>query len=130
MTNKEINSLIDKLAYGEDGDRSYELRFQLMVEESELSLEEARARISAIPLEEQHLYTITTSPPPSYIEDLNLSLAAAKRISEKNNYTFVLSIEDGIWVACYGDFSDFADHRDQNPSYAVCMSILKFMGKV
>lgn len=130
MTNREINTLIDKLAYGEDGDRSYELRFQFRVIESELSLEEANKRIQEAFPEERHLYTITSAPVPKYTEDLALSLAAAKRISEKNNYTFVLSIEDGIWKACYGDFSDFAEHSDQNASHAVCMSILKFLGKV
>jgi hypothetical protein len=130
MTSKEINQLIDNLAYGNE-DKLYDLRCELRIVHPDLTLEEAQARIQSTEPELRHLYTITSSSQYTrYTEDLNLCLVAAKRISEKNDYTFVLSIEDGIWKAAYGNAWDHADHTDENPAYAVCMSILKFCGKV
>lgn len=130
MTNKEINQLIDSLAYGDEG-QLYDLRCELRIIHPDLTLDEAQARMEATELELRHLYTITSSAQYTrYTEDLNLCLTAAKRISEKNNYTFVLSIEDGVWVGAFGGPWDHADHKSENPAIAVCMSILKFMGKV
>jgi hypothetical protein len=130
MTSKEINRLIDKLAYGEDETKRFDVRFEFRVIGEGLSLDQATDIVSNAPDTYKHLYSITSTQSPKYTEDLNLSLAAAKRISEKNNYTFVLSIEDNTWVSCYGDFSDFASSKGQNPSIAICESILKFYGKL
>lgn len=130
MTSKEINQLIDNLAYGDDG-KLYDLRCELRIVHPDLTLEEAQARMEATEPELRHLYTITSSAQYTrYTEDLNLCLAAAKRISEKNDYTFVLSIEDNIWTSCFGSYWDHATAKGQNPAYAICESILKFHGKV
>jgi hypothetical protein len=124
---KEVNRLIESIL-GEP--KMYDLRCELRIVESYLSYDEAHARYTYLPEEDKHTYTITSSHPDNYSEDVNLALSAAKRIAEKNEHTFVLSYEDGEWKAAYGDYGDCAEYKGGNPAFVTCMSILKFMGKV
>lgn len=127
MNHKEINHAIASLL---EIPATYDLRYQLRIEESDLTLEEAQAKFWAFDPEVRQNYTITTSVSDRYCEDLNLAIMAAKRISEKNNYTFVLSIEDGEFKAAFGDYGRCCEYKGGNPAYCVCMCTLKFMGKV
>lgn len=124
---KEVNRLIESIL-GEP--KSYDLRCELRVVKDFLSYDEAQAYYTYLPEEEKHLYTITSSYPDNYCEDLTLAISAAKKIADKNNQTFVLSLEDGEWKAAYGDWGDCAEYKGGNPAFVACMSILKFMGKV
>jgi hypothetical protein len=124
MTNKEINRKIQDLLGNEN---NYEIRREFRVVESELTKEQALAIFND--LADQHLYSVTTSVPPNYSEDMEMALYAAKRIAEKNKETFVLSLEDGTWKAAYGDWGNCAEYKGGNPAYATCLCILQFMGK-
>lgn len=124
---KEINRQIEGLL----GDvKLYDLRRELKVVDSDLTLEEAQARLTYVEDDERHLYSITSSYPDNYCEDVGLALKAAKQISEKAGRTFVLSLEDNEWKASYGDWGDCAEYRGGNPAYVTCMAVLKFMGKL
>lgn len=125
---KEINDLIGNIL-GEE--KLYDVRAELRIVYPAVPLESAQAYYNAVEPEYKHLYSITTcADNVKYCEDLNEALRAAKTISEKNNDTFVLSIEDGEWVANYGDYLNHADYKGGNAAYCVCMSILKYMGKI
>lgn len=126
LSHKEINKLIESLV----GEASYDLRREFRPILCETSYEEAMEELSKVPEEDQFLYAITTSLPKGYCEDLNLSLFAAKTIAEKNNQTFVLSLEDGIWKAAYGGVWDCAEYKGANPAYVSCMALLMYMGKI
>lgn len=67
-----------------------------------------------------------------YASDVSLALDAAKRIADKNNYTFVLTYlpEESRWKASFSDYRDCAEYSGFNPAYTICMSILEFMGKL
>jgi hypothetical protein len=65
-----------------------------------------------------------------YSTDFNLALEAAKRIADKNGYTFVLTCSDSTWRASFGDYGDCFEYSGGNPAYCSCMAILKFMGKI
>lgn len=125
---KEINDLISNIL-GEP--KLYDVRAEFRIVYPSVPLELAQAFYNAVEPEHKHLYAITTSTDNvNYCGDLNEALRAAKKISEKNDDTFVLSIEDGNWKAAYGDYLNHADYVGANPAYATCMSILKYMGKV
>lgn len=132
MTNKEINARIHSLLGIEP---TYDIRCQLRIIHEDLPLEEANELYrqyvdSTSDTELANSYTVTSSRGGAYATDLNDALAAAKHIAERNDDTFVLSIEDGTWKAAYGNYWDHADHKGGNPAHCVCMSILKFCGKV
>lgn len=127
INHKQVNKHIESLL-GEP--KLYDLRCELKVVEPCLSFEEAQARYTYLPDSERHLYTITTSYPDNYCDDLNLALSAAKRIAEKNEQTFVLSLETGTWKAAFGDWGNCAEYSGSNPAYVTCISVLKFHGKL
>ncbi len=125
---KEINNLIAGIL---EEPRMYDVRAEFRIILPDVSLEDAQAYVNNVQPEYKHLYSITSSANnTNYCEDLNEALRAAKRISEKNNDTFVLSIEDGEWKAAYGDYLNHADHVGANPAYCTCMAMLKYMGKL
>lgn len=109
ITHKELNQLVANLA----GDAEV---FELIRRDSDT--------------------IIKVSKVPEYATDLNLALEAAKRIADKNNYTFVLTYNDesylnhNNWKAAFGDYKDCSEYSGGNPAYCICMSILQFMGKV
>lgn len=127
MLNKDINKKMESIL---GIPKLYDLRCELRIVETDLSFDEAEARYNFLPDDERHLYSITSSTPDNYCEDLNLALSAAKRIAERNHYTFVLSLEDGTWKAAFGDWGNCAEYKGANPALCTCMSVLKFMGKV
>jgi len=127
MTNKEINKAIANIV----GDpQEYDLRRELRIVECGWHLGQMDARLASIPEDERHLYTFTSSAAAPYCEDLNLALYAAKRIADKNQYTFVLSYESHDWKAAFGDYRDCAEYTGGSQAYATCVAILKFMGKL
>lgn len=125
LSQKEINKSISSLL----GQNSYDLRREFRAIVCQASYEEALEELNKVPEEDQYLYAITTSIPLNYCEDLNITLTAAKKIAEQNNQTFVLSLEDGVWKAAYGDWGDCAEYKGANPAYVSCMALLMFMGK-
>lgn len=127
MTHREINRKIASIL---DEPMSYDVRRELRMEDFGLTLEEAEAFINEAPASDRHLWTITTGRAANYCEHIEIALQAAKRIAERNNQTFVLSLEDGTWKAAYGDYGNCAEYSGGNPAYVTCMVILKFMGKV
>lgn len=124
---KEINRAIENLM---DVPKLYDVRRELHVLYSDLTLEQAQEHLSSVENDERHLYSITSSYPDNYCEDVGLALRAAKQISEKAGRTFVLSLEDNEWKAAYGDWGDCAEYTGANPAYVTCVAILKFMGKL
>lgn len=112
-THKEINKLIANLA----GDAEI--------------FEYAR---HYLPVDNGNQVVITKNikEPENYSADITLAIDAAKRIADKNNYTFVLTYipEESHWKASFGDWKDCAEYKGFNPAYCVCMSILEFMGKL
>jgi hypothetical protein len=67
-----------------------------------------------------------------YSSNVDLAISAAKRIADKNNYTFVLTYlpETTEWRAAFGDYGDCAEYSGFNPAYCICITICKFMGKL
>lgn len=127
LNHKEINKKIESIL-GED--KLYDVRCQLRIVESGISFENAQQMVADQPEDERHLYSITSTLPDNYCEDLNLALSAVRRIAERNHSTFVLSLEDGVWKAAYGDVWDCAEYKGSNPAYASCVATLKYMGKL
>lgn len=127
-TSKEINKMIANLL-GEEP--TYDIRKELKIIETAHSLEGAKEYINAFTdQEDRHLYSITSSSAENYSDDVNLALYAAKRIAERNEQTFVLSLENGTWKAAYGGYSDCAEYSGSNPAYVSCVAVLKYMGKL
>ena len=126
-SHKELNKMMESIL-GEP--REYDLRCEFRIVDSGLSYEEAQAKYTYLPDDERHLYSITSTTPDNYCEDVNLALYAARRIAERNQQTFVLSLEDGTWKAAYGDWGDCAEYRGSNPAYVTCVAVLKYMGKL
>jgi hypothetical protein len=127
-SNRELNRLMASLL---NVAQTYEIRRELRVMYDGLTLEEANTIMSTPKYNEQrNIYTITSSVPFDYCSDLNLSLTAAKRLSEENEKTFVLALEDGEWKASFGDWRDCCESKGSNPSYCVCVAILKYMGRL
>lgn len=124
---KEINKGIENLL---GTPKLYDIRRELKVIDTDLTLDEAQARLLYVENDERHLYSITSSYPDNYCEDVGLALKAAKQISEKTGRTFVLSLEDNEWKASYGDWGDCAEYKGGNPAYVTCVAILKFVGKL
>jgi hypothetical protein len=125
---KQLNEMISNIL---QEPKNYTVYCELRAVLPDVSLESAQDYIQNIEPENKHLYTIVTSRNnPNYAENVNDALRAAKKISEKNNDTFVLSIEDGEWKAAYGSFYNHVDYIGANPAYCTCMAILKFMGKL
>lgn len=127
LNHKDINKKIESIL-GEE--KRYDFRCEFRIVESGLSYNDAQDLLNAIPDYERHLYTITSSTPDNYCEDVNLALYAARRIAERNQQTYVLSLEDGTWRAAYGDWGNCAEYKGSNPAYCTCVCILKFMGKL
>ena len=127
MTHKEINKIMSSLL-GEP--LTYDLRREFRVIHCELAFEEAMELFNNLPEEEQFLYSVTTTIPDDYCSNVDLALYAARRIAERNQQTFVLSLEDGTWKAAYGDWGNCAEYSGSNPAYVICVCILKFMGKL
>lgn len=126
MNHKQINKAVASLL----GDPElYDVRHEFQVVKTGLTFEAAQSFVDSRDESIYHLYTITSSLPDNYVEDINLALYAAKRIAEKNKYTFVLSLEDGMWRAAFGDYGDCSEYTGVNPAYCTCISILKFCGK-
>lgn len=128
LSQKEINKLIEGVL---GKPKEFEVRHHLKVIVSSLSREEAEQYLIMFTAPGDDIsYTITSALPDNYCEDLNLALSAAKSIAEKNNQTFVLSLEDGTWKAAYGDWGNCAEYKGANPAYVSCMALLMYMGKV
>lgn len=127
INNKQVNKMIANIL-GEP--ETYDFRCELKVIQYGMSLEDAHEALASFPVEDKHLYTITSSVADNYSEDVNLALYAAKRIAERNHQTFVLSLEEGTWKAAYGDWGNCAEHSGSNPAYTTCVAVLKFMGKL
>lgn len=127
LSKKEINKRVESIL-GEP--KLYDFRCELRIMDQYLSFEEAHAKLTYVPEDERHLYSITSSYPDNYTDDLSLATSAAKRVADKNECTFVLSLEDGSWKASFGDYGDCAEYVGGNPAYATCVSMLKFMGKL
>jgi len=130
---KEINKLIAGVL-GEP--ELYDVRENLRIVESGLPKEEAqRLQIqyngwksdSSGPYSE---YTVTSSTPVNYSSELDHALYAAQRIAERNQCTYVLSLEDGVWKAAFGNWGDCSEFVGANPAFATCVSILKYLGKL
>lgn len=127
-SSKEVNKMIANIL-GDAG--GYDIRRELKVIETSPTLEGAKEWLNAFTdPEDRHLYSITTSPSENYSDDVNLALYAAKRIAERNEQTFVLSLESGTWKGSYGGYSDCAEYSGSNPAYVACVAILKYMGKL
>lgn len=124
---KEVNKAIESIL---NVPQSYDVRMKFQIIKSDLTKEQADDIISNIPEEDRFLYSITSSVPDNYCEDLNLAISAAKRIAEKDDQTFVLSLEKGEFKAAYGSYFDCSEYSGANPAYVTCISILKFMGKL
>lgn len=125
MTNKEINAKISNIL---NLPKLYDLRCELRIVNPDLTFEEAQAFYNKVEPEHKHLYAITSCQHSlPFSEDVSEALKAAKKISEKNNDTFVLSIEDGQWKACYGSYNSHEEYIGANPAYVTCMSIIRFM---
>lgn len=127
LKHKEINRKMESVL-GEP--KLYDVRCELKVVVPEVTFEEAQVHLTYVDENDRHLYSITSATPDNYCEDVNLALSAAKRIAEKNNQTFVLSLEENEWKAAYGDWGNCAEYKGANPAYVTCMCVLKFMGKV
>lgn len=126
INNKQVNKSISSLLGDEP---KYDIRFALQLIKDNLDLETAQ-RIVSEDWSEDDLITITSSPPPDYAEDVELALYAARRIAERNQYTYVLSFEDGEWRGAFGDYGQCAEHKGSNPAFVTCMSILQFHGRL
>ena len=123
MNNKDLNKFIAKL----NGDEElYDLRCQFTIVSPGLSLETARKQYENIEPENRHLYSITSCAPYPYSSKVEDAIFAAKNISARNNDTFVLSIEDGQWKACYGDIRDFEEVVGDDPAYVTCAAIYQY----
>jgi hypothetical protein len=121
MTNKEINRAIASLI---EEPELYDIRYELKPIIKNVTLRFCSEYVAGQP--DSHLYTYTTSEKQNYSSDLNLATKAAKQIAN-TQYTFVLSIEDNQYKAAFGDFKDCVEFKDENPAYATCMSVIKFM---
>ena len=125
-SNKELNRAISALL---DEPETYDVRENLRIVHSGLTREAAEDFLKAVedgPLQ----YTITSSPCSNYTGDTDLALYAAKRIAERNECTFVLSLETGTWKAAFGNWGDCSEYSGSNAAYVTVVSILKFMGKL
>lgn len=111
-------------------DQTYDVREQLRVIYEGLPLQEAQVIYDEIPEDQKHLYSITTSRSEDYCGDLNITLAAVRRIADRNKQTFVLSLEDGDYKASFGNYGDCAEYKGSNPAFVSCVATLKFLGKL
>lgn len=128
-SNKELNRAISAIL---DEPETYDVRRDLRIIKSGLSRDGADEylNLEVSPQEDPNRFTITSTPSPNYVGDTDLALYAAKRIAERNECTFVLSLETGTWKAAFGNWGDCAEVSGSNPAYVTCVSILKFMGKL
>ena len=130
-SNKEINKAIASLL-GEP--ELYDVREDLRIVKSGFeSKEEATGYIfHAVGSgdDQSNRYTITSSVVENYSGDAELALYAAKRIAEKNECTFVLSLESGTWKAAFGNWGDCVETSGSNPAHVTCVSVLKYLGKL
>jgi hypothetical protein len=133
MNTKEINKAIESLL----GIEVYDLRhcLKIMEDYTRLSYEEAKEGLAIeadnFYNEEPHQYTITSSLPEAYTEDLNLAIEAVKKLSDKIPVgTFVLSYEDGSWKAAMGNWGDCAEYTGASPAYVTCVALLKYFQKI
>ena len=121
MTNKEINRKIANLA----GDAEvYDLQESNFVDNYNGLFPESKAHFKRV--------LVKTREYNDYSTDLNQAISAAKRIADKNHYTFVLTYlsDDGAWKASFGDYIDCAEQIGSDPAYCTCVSILKYMGQL
>jgi hypothetical protein len=124
MNDKELNKFIAKL----NGDPVvYDVRCELGIVYSDLLLDEAKSMVEKVEPENRHLYSITTSRHyTNYSSDVSLALNPARNIAKENYDTFVLSIEDKQWKACYGDIRDFSEVVGEHPAEVTCKAIYEY----
>jgi hypothetical protein len=120
MTNKDINRKIAELA----GDAEvYYLQESSFVDNYNGFLPESKAYFKKV--------LVKTLEFNDYSTDVSLALDAAKRIADKNNYTFVLTyLVDDHWKASFGNYIDCAEHCGIDPAHCTCVAVLKFMGRL
>jgi hypothetical protein len=124
INDKELNKFIAKL---NSDPVLYDVRCELSIVYPDVDLETAKAYYERIEPENRHLYSIVTSRYFNpYTTNVEYALNAARNISKHNNDTFVLSIEDKQWKACYGDIRDFSEVVGDNPAEVTCKAIYEY----
>jgi len=131
INNKQVNKAISSLL---DLPNLYDVRRELRIVQPSVTREEAEEYLDRYTDKGMAYntweYTITSSQPVDYCSNIEDALYAARRIAERNQYTYVLSFEDGEWRGAFGSYGDCAEHKGSNPALVTCCSILKFMGKL
>lgn len=128
-SNKEINRAVNSLLGNQE---LYDVRECLQLIQRDLSKDEAEAAVDMAIKSGSNAesLTIVSSLPDDFAGDMTHALYAAQRIAERNQCHFVLSLEDGVWKAAFGNWGDCAEYKGSNPAHVTCVSILKFMGKM
>ena len=128
MNHKDINNRVASLL-GEPP--LFDVKYGLSTVKEGLTLEEAQTFLEYHESNWEGNCTIVSSNyVDNYCVDLELALKTAKDIAQKNECTYVLSIEDGEWRAAFGNYGDCAEYSGANPAYCTCMALLKFYGKI
>lgn len=93
------------------------------------TLKQANALIKEIQSENPEIAPVIFNEDPDYYRaNIMLALDAAKQLSNKNDFTFVLTYnKNETWRAAFGDYKDCEEVEDENPARATCLAIIKFM---
>jgi hypothetical protein len=126
INNKEINRLMEKVL---NVPQKYDIRHGIELIKGGLTLREAEEYVQAVELPDVQ-YSIVSARPAAFCDDIELTLNAVRELSNSNGHTFVLSYDNGVWVASYGNYAYCSEFKGPNPAHVSCVAVLQFIGEL